>query len=155
MAAESPQQPRLFFYCAANFADGEILTPRSGIFSGGSSGTERAKNLRTFWAHKRGVEPEAWGVYGECVPADELAELRRKAAAFDAAEHLIRGRGELFDRKVAAAREYLQALEHRTTDPAELDRLKAKLDVLQAEFSSDPVYVAGLLQKRAAAGVTA
>lgn len=89
MAAD-PQQPRLFFYCAATSLNSpsspwEFLAPYLGVVEG-ANGLERVKDLRTFWARKCGVEPEAWGVYGECVPADELAELRRKAAAFDAAQ---------------------------------------------------------------------
>jgi predicted ATP-binding protein involved in virulence len=62
-------------------------------------------------------------------------------------------RSQVFHDKVAAARDYLEALERKPKDAAELTRLKARLDELQLQFGNDPVYVASLLQKRAAKGL--
>lgn len=62
-------------------------------------------------------------------------------------------RSRVFQEKVAAAREYLRALEQRPEDAAGLAALKSRLDDLQARFGADPVYVASLLQKRAAKGL--
>jgi AAA domain, putative AbiEii toxin, Type IV TA system len=62
-------------------------------------------------------------------------------------------RSQVFHAKVAAAREYLAALEGRPKDDAEVARLKNRLDKLQVQFGNDPVYVASLLQKRAAKGL--
>jgi predicted ATP-binding protein involved in virulence len=62
-------------------------------------------------------------------------------------------RSQVFHDKVAAAREYLVALESVPSESRELGALKAKLDELQLRFGHDPVYIAGLLQKRAAKGL--
>ncbi len=62
-------------------------------------------------------------------------------------------RSRVFHEKIAAAREYLTAIAERATSVAELAMLKARLDELQLRFGSDPVYVASLLQKRAARGL--
>lgn len=62
-------------------------------------------------------------------------------------------RSEVFHAKVAAAREYLAALEGTPKGDAEVAQLKDRLDRLQVQFGNDPVYVASLLQKRAAKGL--
>lgn len=62
-------------------------------------------------------------------------------------------RSKVFHDKVEAARAYLQALERIPSDAVELARLKAHLDDIQTRFGNDPVYVASLLQKRAARGL--
>lgn len=62
-------------------------------------------------------------------------------------------RSAAFQEKVAAARDYLRALDEQPTDASSLARLKARLDEIQTRFGADPVYVASLLQKRAARGL--
>lgn len=62
-------------------------------------------------------------------------------------------RSKIFREKVAAATAYLTALEQVPNNAAELARLKSTLDAIQTNFGTDPVYVASLLQKRAAQGI--
>jgi predicted ATPase len=62
-------------------------------------------------------------------------------------------RSEAFQEKVRAAQEYLRLLDEPAPDEGKLQELKARLDALQERFGYDPVYVASLLQKRAAKGI--
>lgn len=58
-----------------------------------------------------------------------------------------------FREKVEAAKQYLEALEHRPNDEQGLRALKDRLDKTQERFGADPAFVALLMRKRAARGL--
>ena len=63
-------------------------------------------------------------------------------------------RSFVFKKKIELARRYLHLLERAPNEAdGELQALKEQLDLMLAKFGTDPVWVAALLQKRAARGI--
>lgn len=89
---------------------------------------------------------------------DRVSSLDTERASIEDIAEVAMGvshvqRSTAFRAKVEAARAYLRALSERPADADGLRRLKETLDAWQAKFGTDPVFVAALLQKRAASGV--
>lgn len=94
----------------------------------------------------------------EVINLDRAAQLDFQRSSIEDISEVEMGvegvtRSRMFQQKVEAAREYLTALEQRPANETELRALKDRLDEIQSRYGADPVYVASLLQKRAARGL--